>query len=373
MNSPVTIIGAGLAGLTLARVLHRHGIPSTVYEAEPSPSARAQGGMLDIHDYNGQYAVEAAGLMDEFRDLALEGRQAVRILDRTGTVLLEKADDGTGGRPEVQRAELRQMLLDALPPGTVEWGRKVVGVHALGEGRHEVTFDDATTVTTRLLVGADGAWSRIRPLLSGAEPEYTGEAFVESYLYDVDERHPATAKAVGGGTLIVATPDEAINAHRERGATVHTYVVLTRPEEWFAAIDFTDTAAAAARILREFEGWAPEITALITDADTPLVLRRHFTLPIGHRWERTPGVTLIGDAAHLSAPDGEGANNAMLDGAELGEALAAHPDDVEAALAAFEPSMFTRIATPSDGSEFIEHLFGGNPPQHLLDLFTGTA
>ncbi|MFJ6761165.1 FAD-dependent oxidoreductase [Streptomyces sp. NPDC091273] len=342
MHTSVTIVGAGLGGLTLARVLHVHGIPVTVYEAEPSPSARTQGGLLDIHDYNGQLALQAAGLMDEFHAIILEGRQAMRVIDPGGTVLLDKADDGTGGRPEVQRGELRRILLDSLPAGTVRWGHKVAGTRALGAGRHEVTFDGGGTVVTSLLVGADGAWSRVRPLLSAATPEYAGTSYVETYLFDADTRHPAAAKAVGGGMLMVPASGREIFAHRESGDTLHTYVALARPQEWFAAIDFNDAAAATARIAREFEGWAPELTALITDGDTGPVLRPQYALPAEHRWERVAGVTLIGDAAHLAPPNGEGANLAMLDGADLGQALAAHPHDLEAALTAYEQVMFPR-------------------------------
>ncbi|GCD33158.1 oxidoreductase [Streptomyces chrestomyceticus JCM 4735] len=370
MTPHVTIIGAGLGGLTLARVLHVHGIPATVYEAESAPTARAQGGMLDIHDYNGQPALQAAGLTDAFRALVLEGRQAIRILDRDGSTLFDKADDGAGGRPEVQRGELRQILLDSLPAGTVRWGHKVSSARALGGGRHEVTFADGSTVATSLLVGADGAWSRVRPLLSDATPEYTGRSFVETYLYDSDSRHPATAKAVGGGSLFVLAPGKGIQAHRERGGTLHTYVALTEPLDWFAAVDFTDAAAAAARIAREFDGWAPELTALITDGDTAPVLRPLYALPIGHRWDRVPGVTLLGDAAHLSAPNGEGANLAMYDGAELGKALAAHPDDIETALTTYEQAMFPRATEAAvDGTRLHAFLFGDDAPHSLVTAF----
>lgn len=360
--TPVTIIGAGLGGLALARVLHVHGIPATVYEAEPAPTARSQGGMLDIHDYNGQLALAAAGLMEEFRGLVLEGRQAMRILDPNGTVLLDEPDDGTGGRPEVQRGELRQLLLDSLPAGTVQWGRKLDSVRALGSGRHELTFADGGTVATSLLVGADGAWSRVRPLLSTATPDYTGESFVETYLYDADTRHPAAAAAVGGGSMSAPSPGREIHAHREKGDTLHAYVVLARPHDWFAAIDFTDAAAATARVAQEFRGWAPELTALITETDTPPVWRPHYTLPVGHRWDRVPGVTLLGDAAHLMPTNGEGANLALLDGAELGNALAAHPGDIETALSEYEQDMFarsTKVATET------AELFG--------DRYDGTA
>lgn len=358
MHTPVTIIGAGLGGLTLARVLHVHGIPSTVYEADPSPSARPQGGMLDIHDYNGQLALEAAGLTDEFHAIVLEGRQAMRFLDRDGTVLFEKADEGTGGRPEVMRGDLRDILLDSLPAGTVRWGQKVGSARTVGGGRHEVTFADGSTVGTSLLVGADGAWSRVRPLLSSTTPEYIGKSVVETCLLDAGIRHPAAAEAVGGGSMIAHTPGREIFAHRERADTLHAYIGLSEPQDWFDAIDFADGAVATARIAQEFDGWAPELTALITDSDIAPVLRPLHALPAGHRWDRVPGVTLLGDAAHLSAPNGEGANLAMLDGAELGTALAAHPDDIEAALTAYEQAMFPRST---------EAATMGEPEAHATD------
>ena len=370
MNTSIAIIGAGLGGLTLARVLHVHGIAATIYEAEISANARAQGGMLDIHENNGQLALKAAELFDEFLAIIHAGGQATRVLDKDGNVLFEDSDDGTGGRPEVPRGDLRRILLDSLPAGTVRWGHKVTTVSPLGGGQHVLTFADGSTATTGLLVGADGAWSRVRPLLSDATPAYVGTSFIETYLFDSDTRHKASADAVGGGALFAPAPGKGIFAHREPNGVLHTYVQLNKPKDWIDSIDFSDPVAAKARVAEEFDGWTPALTALITDGETDPVPRAIHALPVEHRWAREPGVTLLGDAAHLMIPSGEGANLAMFDGAELGKAIAANPGDVEAALIAYEKDLFPRSASEAaEAKEVLKVCIGPNAPQSLVDFF----
>jgi 2-polyprenyl-6-methoxyphenol hydroxylase-like FAD-dependent oxidoreductase len=367
----VTIVGAGLGGLVLARILHLNGICATIYEAEAAAGSRAQGGQLDIHAHDGQVALAAAGLTDAFRAIIHEGGQATRVLDRDGTLLFEEPDDGTGGRPEVLRGELRHILLASLPAGTVQWGRKLAHVAARGDGRHELHFADGSGVTSNLLIGADGAWSKVRALLSDAVPHYVGTSFVETYLHDADTRHPAAAGAVGSGGLMAMAPGQGIFTHREAGGILHAYIALRRPAAWFEAIDFDDVAAAKARVASEFAGWAPALTAMITAAETPPVLRMLHTLPIDHRWARRAGVTLLGDAAHLAPPAGEGANLALLDGAELAAAIVAHPSDTERALAAYEAAMFPRSqAAATDAHQVLELCLDARAPHGIIEFFT---
>lgn len=373
MTPSIAIVGAGLGGLVLARVLHVHGIRATVYEADASREVRPQGGMLDIHAEDGQLAMKDAVLFDAFLALVHPGGQASRTLDKHGRLLHEQADDGTGGRPEVPRGALRQILLDALPADTVRWGHKLATVTALAGGRHQLTFTDGAIATCDLLVGADGAWSRVRPLLSDARPTYVGVSFIEAYLHDCDTRHTASAEAVGGGSLFALAPGKGIFAHREPHGVLHAYIALKKSEAWMATLDFTEPASVLARVANEFEGWAPGLRSLVTDADTPPLPRPLYTLPTDHRWERVAGVTLLGDAAHLMPPSGEGANLAMYDGAELGKAIVAHPGDMETALGIYEQAMFARSAAAAvDSHELIQMMLSDRAPYGLVEMFTAS-
>ncbi|MEV6416926.1 NAD(P)/FAD-dependent oxidoreductase [Kribbella sp. NPDC051718] len=376
MNShyPIAIIGAGLGGLTLARVLHVNGIESAVFDLDASADARGQGGMLDMHVESGQAALRAAGLYDEFRALVHQGGQAMRILDRQGTLRHADDDDSEegdeGDRPEINRHDLRDLLLYSLPAGVVQWGAKVTDARSLGDGRHEVTLADGNSFTTDLLIGADGAWSRVRPLVSDALPLYTGLSFVEFSLEEADERHPAAAALVGPGMMMALGDSRGFLAHRETDGSLHIYSALMVPADWSSSIDFTDTEKAKLTLLDNFEGWSDDLRALVTEADTALVGRPIHALPVGHRWDRVPGVTLLGDAAHVMSPfAGEGANLAMLDGAELAEAIARNADR-ETALAEYEADLFPRSeSSAQDSADNLVISFAPDSPQGMLDFF----
>jgi 2-polyprenyl-6-methoxyphenol hydroxylase-like FAD-dependent oxidoreductase len=143
-------------------------------------------------------------------------------------------------------------------------------------------------------------------------------------------------------------------------------------EDWFATsgIPFEDPAAARARLIDLLPGWDSRITALIAACDDTVVPRSITALPAGLTWPSTPGVTLIGDAAHLMPPVGPGANMALLDGALLALALAAHPGDLLTAVKAYEGEMFERTsATARMSARMKEMLMSPDAARKMLAYF----
>ncbi|WP_371404095.1 FAD-dependent monooxygenase [Kribbella sp. NBC_00662] len=353
----IAIIGAGLGGLTLARILHVNGIEAVVYEAESSLTARTQGGMLDIHEESGQAALKAAGLYDDFLRIIMPGGESMKVYDQHGVLRLSHDHEGSG-RPEVHRRDLRGLLLGGLPDGTIRWGAKVVETSA----DRKVRLADGSTFTADLLIGADGAWSKVRPLVSDAIPAYLGLSFAELNLLDPETRHQDSADLIGGGMMMALGAGRGLLAHREPDR-LHVYAAVQVDEPW--------TAITKDDLLAGFDGWDDRLLRLVRESDTEPFPRAIHALPIGHQWKRIPGVTLLGDAAHLMSPfAGEGANLAMQDAAELAAALIAQPDDAEAALATYESALFPRAeAAAAESAANLEISFAPDAPAGILAFF----
>ncbi|MFF1359250.1 FAD-dependent oxidoreductase [Streptomyces sp. NPDC058297] len=361
MRPRIAVIGSGPAGLTFARVLHRHGHPVTILERDPARDARPAGGTLDLHEGLGQLALEKAGMLAEFEALSRPEGQAMRILDTDGTVLRDwQPRPGDRANPEIDRGQLRDLLLGPLD---VQWGRVVTEVVPETRDGVLVHFEDGRQETFDLVIGADGAWSRVRPAVSPATPQYTGVTSVETSLDDVDTRHPDLARLVGDGSVAVYGVNRAIVAQRNSGGHVKVYAQFRAPldrhtnpdqhtnpdrhgdqnQRAVPGLDLDDVEAVRSSLLALFDGWAAPVLDLLRHG-TAFVHRPLYALPVSHTWDHVSGVTLLGDAAHLMPPLGAGANLAMLEGAELAESITAAPGpgDLDDAVRAFEEQMWTR-------------------------------
>jgi 2-polyprenyl-6-methoxyphenol hydroxylase-like FAD-dependent oxidoreductase len=373
MKRQITIIGAGLGGLMLASILHKNGVDATIYELEASATTREQGSILDMHEESGQLALRQAGLFEAFRRYVIPGGDEMRIFDKAAAMRWH--DNGDDTRPEIDRGALRSILLQSLPADSIHWGSKVTAIVRQAEGTYEVQLANGETFTTNMLVGADGAWSRVRPLLSDARPVYTGISFVETHLLDVETRHPELAAIVGGGSMCALGDEKGLITHYDGGGRITVYIGFKTPEQWATSgeIDFHDRQVAKEHLLNYFNGWDEQLRALISESDTELVPRPIYALPVGHRWQRVPGVTLVGDAAHLMSPfAGEGANIAMLDAARLAKNLLAYGDDVETALATYEADTFARgEEAAAESMSNLQQIFREDAPQGMVDLLAG--
>lgn len=373
-NTSITIAGAGPGGLICARILQQHGFNVTVYDSDASVAARNQGGTLDMHADMGQIALREAGLIDKFFALSRPEGQSMRILNRHGDVVREHAaTEGDDAAPEIDRGQLRSLLENSLAPGTVRWNHKIAAATAHGDGTHRLTFDNGASIDADFVIGADGAWSKIRPLMSDAIPFYTGITFVEAHFDDVDSSHPAVAELVGNGHVFATGDNKSLIGQRNSNHHVRVYIGMRTDLDWHqaAGIDLSDTKAVRGALLNLFDGWDTRLLPLITDNDGLYINRPLFVLPTPHTWSHTAGATLLGDAAHLMSPfGGWGANLAMLDASELALSIASESTS-DAAIMRYEQVMLPRsVEKAITANEILDGFFapGDFDPANIPDF-----
>ncbi|GAB1731390.1 hypothetical protein NU195Hw_g5872t1 [Hortaea werneckii] len=341
MPISIAIIGAGPAGCMLARLL-THSQPKievTIFEGESSLDFRSQGGTLDLHASTGQRALKAAGLFDEFLKYARYDGEALKICDKNLLCYITQEGSSnaessffSSNRPEIDRPQLRKILFESLPEGAVQWNRKLKSISIDGS-LPTLHFADGTTATGfDLTVGADGAWSRVRPILTNERPFFSGIAGHSLVIPQAEKQNTKLFDLVNRGSVFAFSDGKGLTAQYMSDGSLNVGVWGVRAEAMAGEgrkksdthYDIqTAEVPLKSRLREQYRDWHPSLQAFIQEADEDkMVPRDLYMLPIGHRWRHRPGVTLIGDAAHLMGPwAGEGVNLALEDALKLSEAI----------------------------------------------------
>lgn len=401
----IAIVGAGPAGLTLGVLLHKRGIPCTVFElrqAFTDEELAKPAGSLDLHEESGLAALREAGLYEEFTTLIDDCTEAQRIANLHGQVIYAEGDDQDGERPEISRHKLIKLLLSHLPPSSFKWGHKLLSarhINSAGDPEVELDFGDKGTHTFDLVIGADGAWSKIRSLLTNERPQYVGIQSVNLNLRNVTSAHPHLAELIGSGTFMALGNRHGVCAQRSVSDSARIYLFVSTEDEHFAEsknlkgktpLQAKDTFLADDSVFGQWGANIKELVSVTCDDHTAdnageeIDIKALHKLPAGHSWKHQAGATLIGDAAHLmNPPAGEGVNIAMQDALLLSQAIIKAYDDkskvdtaslkaaMDPLVAQFEQEMVPRAQEMADGTaEVNEIMFCRNDgAQVMTDWF----
>ncbi|MFY0254756.1 FAD-dependent oxidoreductase [Chitinophaga sp. 30R24] len=369
-DKQIAIVGGGPGGLSLARMLQIRGGQVTVYERDASRMARVQGSSLDLHADSGQLLIQAAGLMEAFAKVARPEGEQHRIYDKHGCLVLDiPAYQVASSRPEIDRGVLRDLLLDALKPGTVQWNKRFVALEATAAGGYLLTFEDGSRAQVDIVIAADGANSRIRPYITDIRPHYSGTTLIQGEVEKPAISCPEVHEMVHQGNMIVLGDEKGLMLQQKGDGTLIFYATAKHPEHWVrtVGIDFAVKAKAVDFLTQFYAGWNPAFFTLF-NASSHFVPRPMYGTPVHQQWDTQPALTMIGDAAHVMPPfAGVGVNMAMLDALELANCLTDPAfTDVTAAIHAYEIAMLARSAAAQERTKTSEDIF--HAPTAIADL-----
>lgn len=308
----VAVVGAGIGGLALARVLALRGASVTVLEQ--APEIREVGAGLQISP-NGGAVLRALGLDSELRRFGAVRAEAVSLRDAAGPEVL-RLDLARHAPDQAHHCIHRADLIEILAQGARQAGARLRLLHkvdAVRPGpRPEVVTCGGARLRADLVIGADGLHSRLRPVLNpGSTAVFTRQVAWRAVLPETGTPAPEVRLYMGPGRHLVTYP---LRGGRQRNLVAVEETRTWSDEGWSHPGD-------PDRLRALFSDFGPEVRALL-DRVGPVHRWGLFRHPVARRWHGE-GVALLGDAAHPTLPFmAQGACLALEDAWVLGRSLA---------------------------------------------------